>query len=237
MNSAQPPVERLYGAPLAAVGYRNHALQSHVETTYGYNPLELAAYADYAEAADGNPRLIDGLAATHRLADDLTIQPNRGALPLAFFARRIISVPDATAARARLADLDPAAETLVVGSLPNVIADASATAGIVERGDDYLTIHVRSASANVLRVAIPAFPGWHAYLNGVELTTLNTDLAFQGIVVPAGEGDIRLEYTPRWFWIGALISGLALLACAAALGRAFVKRPLGKAIRAQLPRG
>ena len=34
---------RLYGPPLAAVGYRNHALQSHVETTYGYNPLELAA--------------------------------------------------------------------------------------------------------------------------------------------------------------------------------------------------
>ena len=60
--------ERLYGPPLAAVGYRNHPLQSHVETTYGYNPLELAAYAEYADAAESNPRLVDGLAATHRLS-------------------------------------------------------------------------------------------------------------------------------------------------------------------------
>jgi hypothetical protein len=219
VHDAQPPVERLYGDQLSAVGYRNHPLQSHIETTYGYNPLELAAYADYVAAAEGNPPLIDGLAATHRLADDLTIQPNPGALPLAFFARQVISVPDAAAATERLAELDPAAETIVVGPLPDVFPDSSATARVVERGDDHLTIHVRTASANVLRVATPAFPGWHAYLGAVELPTLSVDVAFQAVLVPAGEGDVRLEYTPRWFAIGALISGLALLACAAILVR------------------
>jgi hypothetical protein len=236
--NAQPPLERLYGAPLAAVGYRNHPLQSHVETTYGYNPLELAGYADYADAAEGNPRLIDGLAATHRLADDLTIQPNRGALPLAFFAPRITSVPDRATAVGRLAELDPATETIVVGPPPDVQPDPSATARVVERGDDHLTIHVRTASANLLRVAIPAFPGWHAYLNGVELTTLNVDIAFQGVLAPAGEGDVRLDYFPRWFWLGALVSGLALLICTAVLVRAIA--PPGardRASRAQLARG
>src|SRR5256885_11482333 len=38
----------------------------------GYNPLELAAYADYAEAAEGNPRVIDGLAATHVRSEEHT---------------------------------------------------------------------------------------------------------------------------------------------------------------------
>src|SRR5207244_6762277 len=106
VNNAQPPVERLYGPPLAAVGYRNHPLQSHVETTYGYNPLELAAYADYAEAAESNPRLVDALAATHRLSEstagDVTIQSNPSALPFVYFARRVTSVPDAASARSSL---------------------------------------------------------------------------------------------------------------------------------------
>jgi hypothetical protein len=217
VQTAQPPVERLYGPPLAAVGYRNHPLQSHVETTYGYNPLELVGYADYAAAAEGNARLIDGLAATHLLADDLTIQANSSALPRAYFARRITSVPDSAAATERLAELDPGSETIVVGPAPQVQPDPAATASVVERGDDHLTIHVRTASANVLRVAIPAFPGWHAYLNNAELTTLTVDGALQGVLVPAGEGDVRLAYTPRWFWLGASISGLALLTCLATL--------------------
>ncbi len=224
LRAAQPPVERLYGAPLAAVGYRNHPLQSQVETTYGYNPLELASYADYADAAQTNPRLIDGLAATHLLADDRLILPNATALPLVFFARRIVSVADATIARDRLSTLEPAAETIVVGPPPEVQADPSTVASVLERGQDHLKIHVRTATANLLRVAIPAYPGWHARLNGVELTTLTVDSALQGVLVPAGEGDILLDYTPRFFVIGAVVSGLAWLICAAALVRG-VGRP------------
>jgi hypothetical protein len=60
-------VQRLYGPPESAIGYRNHPLQSRIETTYGYNPLELLAYAEYAEAAETNPRLVAGLAVAQRL--------------------------------------------------------------------------------------------------------------------------------------------------------------------------
>jgi uncharacterized membrane protein YfhO len=66
------------------------------------------------------------------------------------------------------------------------------------------------------------FPGWHATLNGAELPLVNADLAFQGILVAAGEGDVHLEYLPHWFGLGALISALALLVCLAVLGRAAV---------------
>jgi hypothetical protein len=159
VTGADPPVERLYGPPPSAIGYRNHALQSHVETTYGYNPLELASYAEYAAAAESNRRLVDGLAATHRLQSDLILQPNASALPRAFFARRVTSIPDEASARQRLADLDPAQETLVIAPSPSAQVDPSAVVRVVERGDDHVTLRYRSATASLLRVAIPWFPG------------------------------------------------------------------------------
>jgi Bacterial membrane protein YfhO len=221
LQAATPAVERIYGPPLSAVGYRNHALQSHVETTYGYNPLELAGYAEYADAAESNPRLVDALAATHRLSvsagGEVTLQPNASALPLAFFARRLISVPDAASDRAILQDLDPVEMTVVIGPLPAVTPDPSATATVHERGEDSLTVHYRAASASLLRVAIASYPGWHANLDGAELPTLTVDRALLGVVVPAGEGDIRLWYAPRYFWLGAAISAVTLAATLAAL--------------------
>jgi hypothetical protein len=210
VTAAQPPVERLYAAPLTAVGYRNHPLQSRVETTYGYNPLELQRYADYSDAAEMNPRLVDGLAATHLLTADHSIHSNPTALPLAYFARRVTFLSDDAATRSALFELDPSENTLVAGPPRELEADPSASATVIERGDDYLKIHFRSASAtNLLRVAIPTFPGWHAALNGADLTILTVDHAMQGIIVPAGEGDILLSYTPRYFFLGALISAVA----------------------------
>jgi hypothetical protein len=220
LQAALPPVDRLYGAPLAAVGYRNHPLQSRVEAIYGYNPLELAAYTVYADAAERNPRLIDGLAATHRLADGSRLEPNLTALPRAFFARRVTSVSDPAAAAGRLIELDPAEETLVIGLLPGVQPDANASALILDRGGDHVTLHYTTANANLLRIAIPFYPGWHAAVGGQELSLVPVDYALLGVVVPAGEGDLRVWYSPRFLWIGASISALALIGAVAACARA-----------------
>jgi Bacterial membrane protein YfhO len=234
LAAAQPPIERLYGAPLTAVGYRNHALQSRIATTYGYNPLELLGYADYADAAETNPRLIDGLAAPQRVTVNpggaVTLQSNPSALPFAYIASHVIAVPDTAAARERLADLNPAVETLVVGPLPTVQPDPSATAAVVDQQPEKaeLTVHYHAAAPSLLRVAIAAYPGWHASLNGVELPLVTVDDALLGVVLPTGEGDVRMWYAPRLFWPGATISALALLGCLAALGWPLIRavRPL-----------
>jgi hypothetical protein len=228
---AEPAVERVYGPPMAAIGYRNHALQSRVATTYGYNPLELSAYTAYAEAAEANPRLVDGLAASHRLVDGV-LEPNPGNLPVAYFARQIWLVPDEPAADAALATLDPTRATLVIGSTPPPIAepDERASVTIVDRAADRLTLHYRTATQSLLRLAMPTYSGWHARLAGRELTTLTVDRAFIGALVPSGEGDITVSYEPRWFWPGLAISSLALTACLIALGGG-LSRPVGRAVR------
>ncbi len=217
LNAATPPVQRIFGPPLAAVVYRNHALQSHVETTYGYNPLELAGYAEYADAAESNPRLVDGFAATHWLGPGDAVQPLPSSLPLAYFARSVTAVPDDATAVARLEDLDPARETLVVGALPEVGADPSATIALLDRRADALTLHYQANSPQLMRVAIPYFPGWHATANGRDLPLLRADRAFIGVLVPPGEGQLQLWYAPRFFAWGAAASGLALLANVAVL--------------------
>lgn len=212
--AAQPPVQRLHAAEQTAVGYRNHALQSRVETTYGYNPLELASYADYVAAASDNPRLIAGLAASHTLVDG-ELRSNPEALPLAYVARSVTQVADE---RAALADVDPSATTLVDEPL-SVQGDPSATVTVTGRGMDWLTLRYASSSTNLIRVAVPFFPGWQATMDDAPLRVVQVDGTFIGIVVPPGSGQLRLGYAPRFFWIGAAISGLTLLATAAAARR------------------
>jgi Bacterial membrane protein YfhO len=239
VQAADPPVERVYGPPRAAVAYRNHALQSRVPTTYGYNPLELAAYAAYTQAAAGtNPRLVSGLAANYQLSGVQLTRLDR-AVPLAYFAHDILVVADQAAAVQALNYLDPATTTLVLGAPPRVEANPSASVNVVVREPEALTLHYASATPNLLRVAIPIYPGWQATLgDGQELSLVTLDAAFIGVLVPAGQGDIRLAYTPRWFWPGALLSGLALLAASTALAwpRAWRPRPRAAAPHPSPPR-
>jgi hypothetical protein len=212
---AEPPVARLYGPPLAAVAYRNHALQTRVPTTYGYNPLELANYAAYTEAAaNRNARLIPGLAANYQLRDG-QLAPLADALPLAYFARTVVVVADQSAARDALSDLDPATTTLVTGPDPHLATDESANVTVVSEAEDGVTLRYTSATPNLLRVAIPIYPGWSATLDGHDLQLVTVDETFIGVVVPSGSGEVQLLYRPNWFWAGATLSAVALLAAAA----------------------
>ncbi len=53
--------------------------------------------------------------------------------------------------------------------------------------------------------------GWKASLDGRDVPLLRADLAFQGVLVPAGEHTVRLSYAPSSYRIGAAISGTSLL--------------------------
>jgi hypothetical protein len=206
--SAQPPVQRVNGPELAAIGYRNHALQSRVATTYGYNPLELSAYAEYISAAQSNPRLVNGLAANYELVDG-RLQPLGGALPLVYFAHAI-------AQNGSLGRLDPAESTMVEEPV-SAQFDPSAILEVSGQGSDWLSFRYRSATPNLVRIAIAYYPGWHAVLNGTELPLVRADGAFIGVLVPAGEGEVRVSYAPRLFWPGAAMSATALLLTAATI--------------------
>jgi len=52
-------------------------------------------------------------------------------------------------------------------------------------------------------------------MDGRPTSLLRDNYAFQAVQVPGGKHHVRLVYQDRAFCLGAIISGLALLTCAA----------------------
>jgi uncharacterized membrane protein YfhO len=57
------------------------------------------------------------------------------------------------------------------------------------------------------------FPGWKARVDGRDLEVLRVDHALMGVLVPAGEKDLQLEYHSTYFGLGAAISLIGVALC------------------------
>lgn len=51
--------------------------------------------------------------------------------------------------------------------------------------------------------------GWKAYVDGKETGLFRTDYILRGMIVPAGEHTVTLEYKPESYYQGAMISGIS----------------------------
>lgn len=210
----QRPFYRIW-SPYAtnSFGPLNSSLESRTEATYGYNPLELARYALYMDAAAQNPRLLNGLAVTDKL--DVTrgaLVANPEALPRVSAPPEVRFVPDAAAARSTLGTLDPA-RFAVVEAPARALTPAGARIQIVNYRDDFYRVRYSAPAECLLRIAIPFFPGWAAAIDGRAVDVVPVDYALSGVLVPAGEHEVTLQYRSRWFRLGAMISLIAAAAC------------------------
>ena len=102
-----------------------------------------------------------------------------------------------------------------VTNLPS--QDAKATADVREFTPGHYRIHYQSATASLLRVSNAYFPGWIARSGGQDLAVLPVDYALMGVVVPAGQGDVVLDYHSTYFFAAGIVTLVALLACVALL--------------------
>jgi hypothetical protein len=225
--AAIPPgrLHRLWApADSPAFGPLNGELNTGLEATYGYNPLELSRYARYLDASNGNPKLLDGLAVTARL-DPTTgfFAANPTALPRLYAPASLASVGTSDDAARRLATLDPAREAVAEG-LAAIPQNGPAEATIVDVRDGFYKAKCRATRTTLFRLAVPYFPGWHATVDGRAADVVPVDLALMGVVVPAGDHEISFQYRSHWFAAGAAVSGVTLLALSAWLLLAF-RRP------------
>ncbi len=76
-------------------------------------------------------------------------------------------------------------------------------------------IEVDAEAATLVVVAQTYYHRWRAHVDGKPAPLLRANYAFQAVEVPAGNHQIRLAYEDRAFQIGALISGISWLVCAA----------------------
>ncbi len=203
----------------SAFGPLNSSLESHTEATYGYNPLELARYEAYLEAAGGNPRLLNGLAVTNKIDTARgAIVENAEALPRVSAPPKVEFAASPGRARAMLGSLDPAQSAIVEGP-ERPLAPGSTKIRIVNYEDDFYRIRYSAGSETLLRIAVPYFPGWVASVDGRAVGVLAVDYALSGVIVPAGEHELEFRYRSNWFRTGAALSLLTAAALMAVLVR------------------
>jgi hypothetical protein len=188
---------------LPLFGPLNAALVGRIPSTGGYNPLELAAYNEYRNAARGNAKLINGLS-TLVIVDSEKgeMLHNENAIPMVSFAKSVKAVASRDESRKLLPGLDPK-ETAVVEGLQG---DRAQPAGARLTG---LTVSFNQAAASYdapgpvfATIAIPMYPGWRLQVDGRPVKLYRTNHALMGAEL--------LEYTPERFGTGASVSAAAL---------------------------
>ncbi len=210
-----PPLTRFDGAEsLPSFGSFSHYLLERTEVTYAYNPLELTRYAAFINAMSANPALRKDLNVSRwldRNTGDIRVLPDP--LPRANFPQELIAVGTEQESRKLLAALDPVRQALVPAGTSVSAQDASGVADVREFTPGHYRIHYRCATSSLLRVGNTYFPGWKATLDGRELSILPVDHALIGVVVPAGVGDLALDYHSTYFFSAALLTLLSLVTC------------------------
>jgi hypothetical protein len=217
--SSLPPLTRFDGAAsLASFGPLAHYLDQRTEVTYSYNPLELSRYAAFVGTMRSNRQLGQDLNISRRLERRTgNIRVVDDPLGRANFPKQLIAVNSDEESRRSLMALDPAQEALVPSSVAVTAQDAKGFAEVREFTPGHYRIHYRCATPSLLRVSNAYFPGWKAQAAGQDVPVVPVDYALLGLVVPAGDRDVTLDYHSNYLLPGAAVSLVSLLACAALL--------------------
>jgi hypothetical protein len=219
------PMHRIYSpVDSPAFGPLNSTVDSRIEVTYGYNPLQLSRYSTYMEAAAKNQKLLDGLGVT-AIIDPAkgTLQANASVLPRLYAPATVSAVRSRAEASARLASLDPAREAMAEGIDP-IAQNGGASVRITGYEGDLYRARVDAPHTALVRIAAPYFPGWLAEIDGRDAKIVPVDLALMGVVIPAGSHELVVRYRSNWFRTGLAISVFGWLAALGGLVWAFRKK-------------
>jgi hypothetical protein len=210
-----PPLTRLDGPEhVATFGSLSHFLTQRTEVTYGYGPLPLARYQDYVEAMQTNPKLRSGLNVSRLLDTKIgAVRAIPDFLPRANFPKELAPVRSMAESKQQLVTLDQSRLALVPAGITVAAQDGAGVADVRQFLPGHYRIHYKCARESLLRVGNAYFDGWIAKAGGQSLRVVPVDHALIGIVVPAGEEDVDLDYHSTYFPSGALTSLLSVLAC------------------------
>lgn len=153
---------------------------------------------------------------------EVKVYENRHAFPRAFVVHRaaVASGMEDAFAIMEQADFDPAQVAVIEGDPPlaqlAALAEGQATANssvqITEYRDNEVKLRVKTERPGLLVLSDTYYPGWKAYVDGEKTPIYATDVALRSVYLEAGEHEVRFVYWPASFRLGALISGLSLLA-------------------------
>lgn len=143
----------------------------------------------------------------------LYVLENRNVLPKAFFVNDIRSVGDPKSAMEFIRDTDvDFGETAVVlhGQSVRFEPDSESSVSITRYNAHQIYMDVSRSTEGFLLVSEIFYPdGWRAYIGDEEIEIWRTNYLFRGLYIPAGEYQIRFEYSPEWYHTVRLTSNIA----------------------------
>ncbi|MGI9589893.1 MAG: hypothetical protein ACR2P8_00890 [Myxococcota bacterium] len=147
----------------------------------------------------------------------IPVVERRSALPRAFVAERVETLPDEASVLARMRATPARPLALVTRE------DAARAEGPLPEGSRG-AVKIRTRSVNRVELGTscsePCFvvlndlhyPGWRARIDGEPAPLLRTNYLFRGVAVPAGSHRLEFVYRPSSFVLGAALSGVGALA-------------------------
>ncbi len=152
---------------------------------------------------------------------DVKIYENLDVLPRAFLVGSWHWAPNAAASIDAMSseDFDPAREAVIVGAgtVSNGGVDAESSATIVSYAAEEIIVETDSDTAALLVISDAYYPGWHVTVDGKAADVRQVNGLFRGVLLSAGEHEVRFWFSSPPFAAGRLISSATIVALSAAL--------------------
>ncbi len=148
-------------------------------------------------------------------SDNISIIENKNCLPRAFFVKNISRVSDIKEMKKRYYNdyvINPAETAFAEGveSVKNLNAGEIIAADYSD--EDEINLIVRSGLESYLVLSDSYYPGWRAYINGIETTIYKTNGVSRGIFIKgSGVHKITFVFRPLSFFLGLGISLITLV--------------------------
>jgi len=218
-------------SPLALEHIIQMRLFLHPGERWGWNyPLENldspvldvmnVKYLVASQKAAARLRLLPRFQSVESLPLDLELFENLSVLPRFFLVNRVRQATSDAGLRELVERQAVSFRDTAIVSQPvtGLGAGGNGDTGVVQVIDyqpDSLRLSVRTPQAAFLVLAENYYPGWRARVDGIPVEIVRADIAFRGLVVPAGAHQVAMRFQPSILPISLAISiATALLLCA-----------------------
>jgi hypothetical protein len=174
----------------------------------------------------------DKLAVAYR-DRDVVIYENRDAFPRAWVAGQAVVVgPGESLARLAEGPFDPRRQVVLEGWPGDRVGVPGAPddwARVASDPDGSVHVRARAANGGFLVLADPYYPGWRAFVDGVEVDIVRANYLFRAVPLPPGEHEVGFVYDPSSLRVGAVITLLGALAALVLVAMSLRGRSLARA--------
>ena len=186
----------LYGLANALPGWSPLHLYRHGEFARGYPAFAALAGVEYA--------------VRYSRERGFEVQRLPTALPRAYVVGQFHLATSPRAGLSYMARGFPMRGEVVLEEAPTASIGPGGAAEIVRYEDEEVAVALTDSAGGILVLSDTYYPGWRAFVDGVERPILRANHVFRAVEVPAGTREVIFSYEPDSFRYGLLVSVAAV---------------------------